>query len=89
MADAVNQLYVVLEEMVRCAQKGDMKAVLRLNRAYEKLNPRELYRCMTEEVAGEYDNCRQSCTMIGILPLPRERMLEDAKDRFARIPKPE
>jgi hypothetical protein len=85
MADAVNQSYVVLEEMVRCAQAGDRRGVARL---HERLNPSKLYARMTEEVAGDYDNCRQSCTLGGTFLMPdAEQALKDAKERFARIPK--
>lgn len=75
--------------MVRCAQAGNTKGVLRLNRDYERLNPRELYKRMAEEVAGDYDNCRQSCTLGGTFLMPdTAQALKDAKERFARIPRP-
>lgn len=88
--DAMCRLYVVLEQMVGCAQAGDAKAVFRLNQEYERLNPQVLYKRMSEKVAGDYDNCRQSCTLIGTFLMPNtEQALQDAKERFARIPRPQ
>jgi hypothetical protein len=87
-ADAIGRLYVVLEQMVRCAQEGKRAEVSRLNKEYESLNPRKLYRRMDEEVAGDYDNCRQSCALIGMLFTDAEAAVQDAQKRFARIPKP-
>jgi hypothetical protein len=87
-ADAIGRLYVVLEQMVRCAQEGKRAEVSRLNKEYESLNPRKLYRRMDEDVAGDYDNCRQSCTLIGILFGDEKQAVRDARERFARIPKP-
>lgn len=87
--DAVRRLYSVLEQMVRCAQEGKGADVARLNKDYELLNPCALYKKMHESVAGDYDNCRQSCTLIGTFFMQDSaQALRDAQERFARIPKP-
>jgi hypothetical protein len=87
--DKIAKLYGILEEMVRYAQAGDQAEVSRLNDTYEALNPWALYRKMDPALADDYDNCRQSCTLIGIdWAVSRKKLLKDAKERFARIPRP-
>ena len=88
-SDATNKLYCILEEMVRCAETGNMPRVQQLNRTYEALNPKQLYATMDEAAASDYDNCRQSCTLIGTFLMPdTPQAVRDAKNRFARIPRP-
>jgi hypothetical protein len=87
--NGIKRMYAVLEDMVRSAQAGDSVAVLRLAKEYELLKPKIQYGKMDYDLASDYDNCRQSCALTANdWPVSRKKLLNDVKERFARIPKP-
>lgn len=73
------QMYELLEQMLENAEKGAKETVLELNRSFEKLVP-HVFGDPPTELDLEYDNCRQSCIL---------QYIPDARERFARIPKPQ
>jgi hypothetical protein len=79
-------LYNILEEMVVCAATGDAQKLRELNRAYNKLEPKETSNA--PQWVLDYDYCRQSCQMAVTQPDRRDECFADAKERFDRIPKP-
>ena len=76
--------YVILEEMLDCAMRGDETRLKKLNKSYESSLSRT-YPGNHTPLDSDYDNCRQSCLLSFSMPHVREQFISDAKERFDRI----
>ncbi len=85
---ALRDMYGILEEMLDCAKRDKLERVLELNRSFQELVPC-VYQDPITELNLMYDNCRQSCVMAEKMRGMRQKFLEDATERFSKIPKPE
>ena len=83
----MTSLYPVLEEMLFYAKRQEQERVTELNQLFEILFPKVFQNPMTE-LDIMYDNCRQSCLMAEKMITLRQEFLEDAIERFSKIPKP-
>ncbi|MBI2650535.1 hypothetical protein HYX04_04435 [Candidatus Woesearchaeota archaeon] len=84
---AINEMYGILEQMVKSAADGHKQKVLKLNESYESLVPK-VYHSPFTKLDLEYDRCRTSCVMSVITLEGHERLVADAQEIFSRIPNP-
>lgn len=80
-------MYTLLGEMIESAEKGERERVLQLNKVYDILS-RRAYSWPPTGLDLAYENCRQSGLFSVTMPELRDEFLEDARERYARIPKP-
>ena len=85
-------MYFLLEEMIKAAESRNNIKFEKLNTYFDFVMPSASKNRYCQQTI-DYDNCRQSCAC-SFWPMfsgadKTERYIQDAKDRLARIPKPE
>ncbi len=84
----ITRMRTLLGEMIESAEKGERERVLQLNRVYDILSQRVYLWPNPAELDLAYENCRQSSLFSVTMPELRGEFLKDARERYARIPKP-
>ena len=85
----LNQMYQLLEEMVKNAEEGNTEKVRELNNLYESLVP-QIYHDPPTGLELKYDRCRQSCVMsLTMFKHNYRAVVLDARKTFSKIPKPQ
>ena len=85
--DEIKHMYLILEQMVDGAVKGDLKTVKDLNKAYETL-AEQVYHTPRTPLDLDYDNCRVSCVTAFTFSNLYQELVLDAKRRFSKLHKP-
>ena len=85
----ITDLYTVLECMERNAEKDNVEEVLELNKQYEEI-VHDVYHGPQTSLEIQYEQCRQSCVLpfMDLMPFMHDELIEDAKESFAKIPRP-
>lgn len=90
-------MYALLGEMIESAEKGDKERAIQLSRVYDILNRKGLFSqppgdyspsWTPDEVDSLYDQCRQAAVMSVKSLEFCNALVADARERYARIPKP-
>ena len=85
----LNEMYIILEDMVKSAEQGKGQRVLELHHKYWAARPKSPPNVQPPPIQLEYDNCEQSCYLsFTSEPHRRKTLLADAKQRFFQIRKP-
>jgi hypothetical protein len=93
----IQELYEILEGMIYATKKDDVRKVNSLNDSFSKLFFKAFPTIPASDLGILYDNCRQSCVMAEMVKNTydkkdwknkHEMLLNDALDKFSKIPKP-
>ncbi len=81
-------MYKLLEDMIKSAELRDRDGVLRSHDKY-KILASKVYSKPPSDLDLQYDNCRNACVMsVTMLEEQHDRLIQDTKERFSRIPRP-
>lgn len=80
-------MYSILSEMVDSTLTGNREKTFQLHEYFKRIFD-DLEKTASQETFKEYDNCRQSCLGVFLIPHRKQELLADIIMRFSRITKP-